>query len=79
MIMPRFMSKCKEENKAASLSECAFYFTEQTFLYNKSPDTASLLYLDFYKIYMLSVLPMLLSYDCLNLSFTHFGYIHDLP
>ena len=72
------MSKCKEENKATSLSESAFYFTERTFLYSKSPDTASLPYLDFYKIYMLSVLPILLSYDCLDFSFAHFGYIHDL-
>ncbi len=72
------MSKCKEENKAASLSESAFYFTEQTFLYRKSPDTTSLPYPDFYKIYMLSVLLMSLSYDCLDFSLTHFGYIHDL-
>lgn len=40
--MPRFMSKCKEENEAASLSESAFYFIERTFLYSKNPDTAIL-------------------------------------
>jgi len=48
MIMPRFMSKCKEENEAASLSESAFYFIERTFLYSKNPDTAILPYPDFY-------------------------------
>ncbi len=35
------MSKCKEENEAASLSESAFYFIERTFLYSKNPDTTS--------------------------------------
>ena len=30
------------------------------------------------KIYMLSVLLMSLSYNCLNFRFAHIGYIHDL-
>ncbi len=64
--------------KQPALVRVLFYFTEQTFLYRKSPDTTSLPYPDFYKIYMLSVLLMSLSYDCLDFSLTHFGYIHDL-